>query len=80
MSIRTKEGLPVSAGPDNPVCDAAHGAARATLELLDQTGLADPERIVRAYNDQTFGAYQPFCSVKEPFVATCQAPLICFGA
>ena len=37
---------------------------------------AEYERIIRAYDDQLWGAYHPFMSVDESFIRVCPAPLL----
>jgi pimeloyl-ACP methyl ester carboxylesterase len=52
---------------------AADPTFRAQVLALDP---AEYERIIRAYDDQLWGAYDPFMSVAESFVKQCPAPLL----
>lgn len=51
----------------------------ADAEFRDQVLALEPseyERIIRAYDDQLWGAYDPFMSVEESSVKQCAAPLL----
>ena len=37
---------------------------------------AEYEKLITDYDNQLWGRYTPFCSVEEPFVAQCPAPLL----
>jgi pimeloyl-ACP methyl ester carboxylesterase len=52
---------------------AADPAFREQVLVLDS---AEYERIIRAYDDNLWGAYEPFMSVEESFVKRCPAPLL----
>ena len=75
----------VDAALENPlfVRNNAAGpfAARIAADsaFRDQVLAQDPaeyERIIRAYDNQLWGAYDPFMSVEESSVKTCAAPLL----
>ena len=51
----------------------ADPAFRAEVLALDP---AEYERIIRAYDDQLWGAHVPYMSVEEAFVHRCPAPLL----
>jgi pimeloyl-ACP methyl ester carboxylesterase len=52
---------------------AADPAFRAQVLALDPAAY---ERIIRAYDDQLWGAHDPFMSVEESYVKECPAPLL----